>query len=170
MKIMKFFRSNTDGNSAGNESANACRAEYAAGIKRLEEYIFALTLFADPQYFTKGRETEEKFFEFKATAVRILEEVKRVEERVASCKSAYGETTKNAKKVVRITPPIEVQPGNNLVRAVETLSSGRQLIFDLYCSNCYFQCWSCPTCDLTRCACESCGCQLEPERQQSTNA
>jgi len=165
MKIIKYFRRNDDGNSAGNEPADASSAEYAACAKRLEEYIFALVLFSDPaQWAAQVRSPRQLIQEYKATAVRILEEVKRFEKGLASGKGAHGEAPKNAKKI----NPVSVDPGRKFVRALEQLPSGRQLIFDLYCSNCYFQCWTCPTCDATRCACESCGCQLE--RTESLNA
>lgn len=155
--VIKFFR-RKDGNPARDESTDTRSAEYAASVKRCEIYICTLASIA--LYDTESAK-DNKISAYKVQAVRILEEIKRFEERFASGKSSHGEAAQDAQKVVAPNSA----PGTAPVRAVQILPSGRQLIFDLYCSNCYFQCWTCPTCDLARCACESCGCQLDQERE-----
>lgn len=158
MRIIKFTRRSDSGHTAGNEPTDASRAEYAACVERLEGYILSTVLFSDPALWAKSEAPKRRYQEYKATAVRILEECKRFEEGFTSGQGSNGEATQNAEKITE-----GVRPRDASIYRVVELRNGRQLQFDLFCINCHFQCWECPLCKQTRCACleGKCACQLD---------
>lgn len=161
-----FFRSGADlsnthvafkvedhsGDSARHESTDTSSAEYAACVKRLEDYVTGLVISQ-----TEGT-PQERYRWIKTTAARLLEECKRFEEGKPRRETKDGSTPENAKQE-KITA----------ARVARASVPGLQLCFELYCMQCHFQCWECPECNLIRCACAhlSCGCLLDGNRKPS---
>jgi len=133
-----YFTRSKHGDSAGYEPTDTRSAEHAASVERITDYITALAI----HHAAVGTSKDKVSFA-KAQAVRILEECKRLEERLRSCKGADGSAAQDAQKEI-------------------TLPGGLQLRFDLYCMQCAFQCWDCPKCQQVRCACSRCTCVLDP--------
>ena len=137
----RFFRRKARGDSARHESAEPGSAEFAAGIERIAEYLAALSV-----ALSVAQTEKEKLQRTKEACSQILEICGRVEERVRRSQSSNGEAAQDAQ-----------------VQKVIQLTGGLQLVFDLYCIQCHFQCWSCPKCDRVRCACShgACGCEVD---------
>lgn len=137
----RFFRRKPRGDSARHESAEPGSAEYAAGVERIAEHVTALAVALHCSQTEK-----EKFQRTKEACTQILEVCRAVEERLSGSKGADGEAAQDAQ-----------------VQKVIQLTGGLQLVFDLYCIDCHFQCWSCPACNRVRCGCahSACGCEVD---------
>lgn len=137
----RFFRRKPRGYSARHESTEPGSAEYAAGLERIAEHVTAFAVALQVAHTEK-----EKIRNAKACAEEILKVCRAVEERLSSSEGANGETAQDAQ-----------------VQKVIQLTGGLQLVFDLYCIDCHFQCWSCPACGRVRCGCahSACGCEVD---------
>jgi hypothetical protein len=137
----RFFRRKPRGHSARHESTEPGSAEYAAGLERITECVTAWNL-----ALAIAQTDKEKVLYAEQCAKEILKVCRAVEERLSSSKGTHGEAAEDAQ-----------------VQKVIHLTGGLQLVFDLYCTSCHFQCWSCPACSRVRCGCahSACGCEVD---------
>lgn len=162
----RFFRRKARGDSARHESAEPGSAEFAAGIERIAEYLAALSV-----ALSVAQTEKEKLQRTKEACSQILEICGRVEERVRRSQSPNGEAAQDAAQEVdaltdafgTTMPRHCSRRREEQVQKVIQLTGGLQLVFDLYCVQCHFQCWSCPLCSRVRCACShsACGCEVD---------
>lgn len=169
---INFFR-RSHGNPAGNESTEPSRTEHIESLGRqIDEQLAALYL----AWYSASYSIGQKLAIAKTACLGIFQVFRSFEERQRSRQAAHGSATENAKEVATIPAWIDmhraaVWPASRTgaVKSNLILPSGKQLCFDLYCANCHFQCWECPTCNRVRCACEACPCQLEPIDGHNSN-
>src|SRR5687767_14320703 len=128
-KFRTFQRKPNSGNPARDESAVTRGAEYASCVDRIEEHFTGLAV-----YYTTLTSEKEKYYHAKASAARILQICKEFEEGLVSCEEANGGSAQNAQEKG------EAQQARtaNHQRVIDV--GGTQLVFELYCWQCHFQC------------------------------
>jgi hypothetical protein len=152
-KLLRIIRGSKGGNPTGHEPTDSSRSKYAESVEQIDDFTTAW-------WIAKDTLSEEQAFRYAKKAVfQLYEELRGAEERLACSEAADGSPAQNAEEIDPDASGSNV--GLKPITAPLNLPGGRQLLFELFCFHCSFQCWECPVCSLVRCACVRCGCQLD---------
>lgn len=159
-KLLRIIRGSKGGNPTGNEPADTSRSKYAACLEQIDDFTTAW-------WIAKDTLNEEQAYRYaKKACFQLYEELRSFEERLSSGEAAHGSAQEDAQEVVACSCAedslnCDVHSPKQPVTSPLTLPGGRQLLFELFCFHCSFQCWECPVCSIVRCACVRCGCSLD---------
>jgi hypothetical protein len=152
-KLLRIIRGSKGGNSTGHESADTRRSKYTESVEQIDDFTTAW-------WIAKDTLSEEQAFRYAKKALfQLYEELRSFEEGITSGEATDGRVAQDAQEIDPDASGSNV--GLQPITAPLNLPGGRQLLFELFCFHCSFQCWECPVCSLVRCACVRCGCSLD---------